>query len=172
MYARPPKRNQCLLTSNLFDTLKSVFQCVERAGVALGLALVGQPQLELLDGLHELFLGLHPGRLVAAAARGGGWVVLGAGGQQAVCQRTAGGREALGVGAVKEDLAEAKGKNPPHPGTFLVYFINTSCCSPWSQASCLSLCRWTSCGSCAWTRARAPLSPCRPRSPSRRSRSH
>lgn len=52
--------------------------------MALSLALVGQPQLELLDGLHELLLGLHPGRLVAAAARGGRGVVLRAGGQQAV----------------------------------------------------------------------------------------
>lgn len=72
--------------------------------MALGLALVGQPQLELLDGLHELLLGLHSGRLIAAAAGGGGWVVLGARGQQAVRQRTAGRREALGVGAVEEDL--------------------------------------------------------------------
>lgn len=85
-HARPPKRNPCWLTSNLFDTLKSVFERAESAGVALGLTLVGQSQLELLDGLHELLLGLHPGRLVAAAAGGGGRVVLGAGGQQAVRQ--------------------------------------------------------------------------------------
>lgn len=72
--------------------------------MALSLALVGQPQLELLNGLHELLLGLHPGRLVAAAAGGGGWVVLRASGQQAVRQRTAGRREALGVGAVEQYL--------------------------------------------------------------------
>lgn len=29
--------------------------------MALGLALAGQTELELLDGLHELLLGLHPG---------------------------------------------------------------------------------------------------------------
>lgn len=67
--------------------------------MALGLALVGQAELQLLDGLHELFLGLDPGRLVAAAARGGGRVVLRAVGQQAVGQGAAGGRRALGVGA-------------------------------------------------------------------------
>lgn len=70
----------------------------------------------------------------------------------------------------KKNLVEAKGGEPekPHQGTFLGFFlfITTSCCSPWSPASCPSLCRWTSCGSCAWTRARAS------RSPSRRSRSH
>lgn len=54
--------------------------------------------------------------------------------------------------------------------SFFFFNTTTSCCSQWSPASCLSLCRWTSCGSCVWTRARVPLSPFRPRFPSRLSR--
>lgn len=67
--------------------------------MALGLALGGQPQLQLFDGLHQLLLGLDPGRLIAAAAGGRGEVLLRAVGQQAVRQGAARGRQALGVGA-------------------------------------------------------------------------
>lgn len=44
--------------------------------MAFGLALTGQAQLQLLNGLHEFLLGLDPRRLVAAAARGRGGVML------------------------------------------------------------------------------------------------
>lgn len=64
------------LTSDLPDALKSVFECTQGAGVALGFALRWQADLQLLDGLHQLFLGLKPRRLVAAAAGGGGGVML------------------------------------------------------------------------------------------------
>lgn len=49
------------LTSDLFDTLEGVFEGVEGAGVALRLALGGEAQLQLFDGLHQLLLGLGPG---------------------------------------------------------------------------------------------------------------
>lgn len=49
------------LTSDLFDTLEGVFEGIEGAGVALGLAFGGQTQLQLFDGLHQLLLGLDPG---------------------------------------------------------------------------------------------------------------
>ena len=88
-----------LLTSDLFDAVEGVLEGVQGAGVALGLALYGQPDLELLQGLHELLLGAQPRRLVAAAARRGGGVLLRAGGEQAVGQRAAGRGQALGGGA-------------------------------------------------------------------------
>lgn len=49
------------LTSDLFDTLEGVFECIQGAGVALGFAFGGQTQLQLFDGLHQLLLGLDPG---------------------------------------------------------------------------------------------------------------
>lgn len=54
-------------------------------------------------------------------------------------------------------------KQKMHVVKMLVFFFftTTSCCSPWSPASCPSLCRWMSCGSCVWTRARVPHSPSR-----------
>lgn len=97
--------------------------------------------------------------------------MLGAGGQQTVCQRTAGRREALGIGAAEGHLAEAKGRTRRSTLPCDIFFKFTSCCSLWSPASCPSLCHWTSCGSSALTHARVPLSPSRPRSPSHRSRS-
>lgn len=86
-------------TSDLSDALESVFERAQSAGVTFALALGRQPELQLLDGLHELLLRLQPRRLVAAAAGGGGGVVLRAGGQQAVGQGAPGGGQALRVGA-------------------------------------------------------------------------
>lgn len=41
-----------LLTSDLPDTLQGVFESTQGAGVALGFALSGKAELQLLDGLH------------------------------------------------------------------------------------------------------------------------
>lgn len=51
VYKKQQQKNQ-LLTSDLSDTLQGVFERAESAGVALGFALDGQPQLQLLYGLH------------------------------------------------------------------------------------------------------------------------
>lgn len=48
---KPPKLKHPL-TSDLSDTLEGVFECIESTGVALGLALRWQAELQLLDGLH------------------------------------------------------------------------------------------------------------------------
>lgn len=60
----------------MLDAAERVLERVERGRAALGLALGRQADLELLQGLHELLLGLHACRLVTAAAAGAGGVAL------------------------------------------------------------------------------------------------
>lgn len=108
--------------------------------MALGFAFSWQTQLQLLNGLHELFLALDPRRLIAAATRGGGGVNLGAGGQQAVRQGAAGRRETLGVGAGRKNGSDYFYDQMKRCKVILRKITSlTSCCSLWFPASCQSL---------------------------------
>ncbi len=85
------------LTFDLSDTAEGVFEGVKSAGTSLHLSLWWQTDLQLIQGSHQLFLGLDASRLIAAAAAGGWRVLFRAGAQQAVSQRAAGWREAVRV---------------------------------------------------------------------------
>lgn len=86
-----------LLTSDLSDTAEGVFEGIKGAGAPLHLSLRWQADLQLIQGSHQLFLGLDTSRLITAATAGGRRVLFGAGAQQAVSQRTAGRRRAVRV---------------------------------------------------------------------------
>lgn len=92
------------LTFDLSDTAEGVFEGVKSAGAPLHLSLWWQTDLQLIQGSHQLFLGLDASRLIAAAAAGGRRVLFRAGAQQAVSQRAAGWRGAVRVWAEGEGI--------------------------------------------------------------------
>lgn len=83
----------------MFDTVESVLQGGQSAGAAFCPVVCRHADLQLLQGLEQLSLGLQPGRLATAAAAGGRVVQLRAATQQTVDHRAVGRGSALGVGA-------------------------------------------------------------------------